>query len=316
MSKHTRSHRMRALVLSLFFLLSLAGVTQSTQPSSTVAATVNGETITLAELDGALSANLPVIPLSVTQRRQLRAALLNDLIDDRLLKQYLAKNGPKVDPAEIDAQLKAFTAQLAKDNQTLPEYLKKTGLTEVQLRADWTASIQLSALVQQQTTDAQLKAYHAANRDYFDKVEVRVSHIIIRWSKGALPGERATVREKMQAIRADLTSGKIDFATAARRFSQDPTGKNGGDLGFVLRRGQELEEPLAKVAFAMKVGEISDLLETSSGIHLLAVTNRKPGTQTTFEESVLEVLELYTEDYRVELVAKLRKEGQIRISLP
>jgi peptidyl-prolyl cis-trans isomerase C len=310
---------MRSLCFSIFALLILLsgnGFTQPTPPASTVVATVNGEAIALADLDHALSANLPIIPLTINQRKQLRSALLNDMIDDRLLKQFLAKNGPKVNPAELDAQLKAFVAELAKDHQTFAEYLKKTGQTEAQLRADWTASIQLSTLVQQQTTDAQLKAYHAANRDHFDKVEVRVSHIIIRLSKGVLPGERATALEKMRSIRADLAAGKMDFATAARKFSQDPSGRNGGDLGFVLRRGQELEEQLAKVAFAMKVGEISDLLETSAGIHLLTVTDRKPGTPSTIEKCALEVLEFLTEDYRTELIAKLRREGQVRISLP
>lgn len=285
-------------------------------PASTIVANVNGETITLADLESTLSNNLPAIPLTLNQRRQLRAALLNDLIDDRLVKQFLAKKGTKVEPAELDEQMKAFTTQLAKENQTLSDYLKRTGLTEAQMRADWTASMQLSNYVQQQTTDAQLRAYHAAHRDYFDKVEVRVSHIIIRVSKGALPGERATAREKIQSVRAEMMAGKINFAAAARKFSQDPSGRDGGDLGFVLRRGQELEEPLAKVAFAMKVGEISDILETNSGLHLLTVTDRKPGTPTTVEKSVLEVLEMYTEDFRTELVAKLRKEGQVRITLP
>ncbi|HEV3439524.1 MAG TPA: peptidylprolyl isomerase, partial [Gemmata sp.] len=259
----------------------------------------------------------PVIPLTIAQRKQLRAALLNDMIDDRLVKQFLAKNGPKVDPAELEAQMKAFAAQLVKENQTLAEYLKKAGQTEAQLRADWTAAIQLSNYVQQQATDDQLRAYHAANRDHFDKVEVRVSHIIIRVSKGALPGERATAKEKMQAIRADLAVGKIDFATAARKFSQEPTARTGGDLGFILRRGQEeLEEPLVKAAFAMKVGGISEVLETSSGIHLIAVTDRKPGMPTMIEKCAGEVLEAFIEDYRTELIARLRKEGQIRISLP
>jgi len=311
---------MRSLDLPVFAVLiafSGNGLTQTVPPASTVAATVNGESITLADLDAALNANLPVIPLTIAQRKQLRAALLNDLIDDRLVKQFLAKNGPKVDPAELDAQMKAFAAQLMKENQTLAEYLKKAGQTEAQLRADWTAAIQLSNYVQQQATDDQLRAYHAANRDHFDKVEVRVSHIIIRVSKGALPGERATAKEKMQAIRADLIAGKMDLATAARKFSQEPTARTGGDLGFILRRGQEeLEEPLVKAAFAMKVGTISEVLETSSGIHLIAVTDRKPGMPTMIEKCAGEVLEAFIENYRTELIAKLRKEGQIRIALP
>ena len=307
-------------ILGVLFVVSEHGFSQTTPATptaSTVAATVNGETIALAELDAALSANLPVIPLTIPQRKQLRAALLNDLIDDRLLKQFLAKNGPKVDPAELDEQMKAFTTQLVKENQSLVEYLQRTKQTEAQLRADWTAAIQLSALVQEKATDDQLRAYHAANRDHFDKVEVRVSHIIIRASKGTLPGERATALEKMRGIRADLVAGKMDFATAARKFSQDQTARNGGDLGFIFRRGQEeLEEPLVKAAFAMKVGELSDILETGSGIHLILVTDRKPGKPTTVEKSIHEVLEAFTDDYRLELIAKLRKDAQIRISLP
>jgi peptidyl-prolyl cis-trans isomerase C len=291
------------------------GLTQ-TPPASTSVATVNGETIALAELDAALNANLPVIPLTLAQRRLLRSALLSDLINDRLVKQFLAKNAPKVDQAELEAQLKVFTAQLAKENQSLADYLKKNNLSEAQLRADWIAMIQLSALVQKQVTDAKLRAYHAANRDHFDKVEVRVSHIIIRVHKGSPPGEIATAREKIQTIRSDVVAGKLDFAAAARKYSQDPSGRTGGDLGFVLPRGQELEEPLAKVAFALKVGEISEPVETSSGIHLIAVTDRKPGTPSTVEKSIVEILELYTEDYRTELIAKLRREGQIRITLP
>lgn len=310
---------MRSLSLTAFtVLVTFAGMgqAQTNPPTSSIAAMVNGEPITLVDLDTALNANLPAIPLTVAQRKQLRVALLNDLIDDRLVKQFLAKNGPKVDPSELDAQMKAFTAQLLKENQTLAEYLKKTNQTEAQLRADWTASIQLSNYIQQHTTDDQVKAYFAANRDHFEKVEVRVSHILIRVSKGALPGERATAKEKMQAIRADLVAGKMDFPTAARKFSQEPSARAGGDLGFILRRGQEeLEEPIVKAAFAMKVGDLSEILETSSGFHLLVVSARKPGIPTTVEKCVVEVLEALTEDYRNELIGKLRKEGQIRIML-
>jgi parvulin-like peptidyl-prolyl isomerase len=310
---------MRSLALPIFAVLAIfagTGIAQTVPPATTVVATVNGETIALGELDNALSSNLQIFPLTVAQRKQLRSALLSDLIDDRLVKQFLAKNGTKVEPAELDAQMKALNEQLAREKMSLSEYLKKTGQTEAQLRADWTAAIQLTNYVQQQATDDQLRAYHAANRDHFDKVEVRVSHIIVRVSKGALPGEHATAKEKLRAVRSDLIAGKIDFASAARKFSQEPSARTGGDRGFLLRRGMEMEEPLVRAAFAMKVGEISDLLETNTGFHLIAVTDRKPGTPTTVEKCVVEILEAYTEDFRTELIAKLRKEGQIRVTLP
>ncbi len=173
---------MRTLALSFAVSLSFVGdaLAQAPLPASTVAATVNSEPITLAELDGALNANLPQIPLTAAQKKQLRASLLYDLIDDRLVKQFLSKNGPKVDPEELEAQLKAFTAQLQMEHQTLAEYLKKSGLTESQLRADWTAAIQLTNYVQQQATDDKLREYYAANRDHFDKMEVRIAHLPVR----------------------------------------------------------------------------------------------------------------------------------------
>jgi peptidyl-prolyl cis-trans isomerase C len=292
-----------------------SGVSTPGSPAE-VAATVNGEAITVAELDAALKANLPSVPLTAADRRQLRAALLNDLIDDKFLKQFLAKHGPKVDPAEIEAQMTALKASLVRENRTLADFLKQTGQTEAQLRDFWATQIQLANYVKQHATDDKLRAYHAANRDHFDKVEVRVSHVVIRVGKSATPVERAAAKEKLQAVRADLAAGKTTFAAAAKKFSQCPSALKGGDLGFVPRRGLPEDEPLAKAAFALKVGGLSEVVETDYGVHLLTVTDRKPGTPSVLEKCVVEVLEAYTEDYRVELVAKLRKEGQVKVMLP
>ncbi len=282
----------------------------------TVAATVNGQAITLSELDAVLRVALPDTPLTARQRWRLRAAILDDLVDDKLLEQFLSKSGPKVDPAELDAQLRALTAQLIRENQTLAQYLKTTGQTEAQLRAIWGLQNQLAGYVKQQVTDAQLQAYHAANRDYFDKVEVRVSHIVVRVSKDLPAPERAGMKEKLQALRNDIAGGKIDFNTAARKFSQCPSGLKGGDLGYIPRRGLPENEPLAKAAFALKIGGLSEVIESDSGFHLVTVSDRKVGTASTWEKSLIEVLEAYTDDYRDQLVAQLRKEAQIKILLP
>jgi peptidyl-prolyl cis-trans isomerase C len=309
---------MRSILFSALVPLVVSPV--AAEPPATgadVAATVNGQPIALAELDAAIDASFrPGTPLTAAQRKHLRAAIIDDLIDEALVRQFLAKHGPKVDPADLDAQMKALAAQLVKENRTLADYLKQTRQTEAQLRAAWTAQLQLDAYVKQQVTDEQLKAYHAANRDHFDKVEVRVSHVVTRIGKSAPPAERAIVREKLQAVRADIAAGKLDFATAAKKFSQCPSAKAGGDLGFVVRRGLPEDEPLARAAFAMKVGGLSDVVETDYGFHILTVTDRKPGTPSVLEKCVVEVLEAYSDDYRIELVKKLRKEGQIKVTLP
>jgi peptidyl-prolyl cis-trans isomerase C len=308
---------MRVAILAALLALPgpvLAQAQPATQPD--IAATVNGQAITLAEVDAALNASLPQSPLSIHQRKQLRATVINDLIDDVVLKQFLAKNAPKADQDELEAQMKALAAELVKENRTLADYLKQTGQTEAQLRATWAMQNQLTAYVKTQVTDAQLKAYHAANRDYFDKVEVRVNHIMFRVNRNFQPAEKAAAKEKLEALRSAIIAGKIDFATAARKYSQCTSAKSGGDLGFIFRRGLPEDEPLAKAAFAMKVGELSGVIETEYGLHLVAVTDRKPGTPSVLEKCIVEVLEAYTDDYRDELVKKLRKEAQIKITLP
>jgi parvulin-like peptidyl-prolyl isomerase len=290
-------------------------VAQEESPDS-IAAKVNGETIALVEVDAALKAGLPSAPLTTSQRRNLRRAILEDLIDDKLLRQFLVKHAPKVEPVELDAQLAALKASLIKENCTFEEHLRRSNQTESQLRDAWTVRIQLANYVKQIATDEKLKAYHAANRDHFDKVEVRVSHILIRLGRDATQVDRAAAREKLQRIRAEVSSGRLSFPAAARKYSQCATGLKNGDLGFIRRRGLPEDEPLARAAFGLGVGGLSDVIESERGFHLLMVTDRKPGTPSILEKCVVEVLEAFAEDTRAELVKKLRKESSVRIMLP
>lgn len=301
-----------------FALVALAAATvtvaQPPKPDAATAATVNGEPIALADVDAVLKHTLPLSPLNAAQRRQMRLEVLSDLVDDVLLRQFLRKNGPKVDPAEIDAQLKAYTEKLKTEGKTLAEWLRATGQTEAQVREAWTTAMQLTGYVKGVATEEQLKAYFVANRDHFDRVEVKVRHVMIRGGRTAV--ERAAAKEKATALRADLAAGKLDFATAAKKFSQCPSAPAGGDLGYIYRKGGLMEESFAKAAFALKVNELSAVVETEFGFHVLQVTDRKPGTPTTYEKSATDVLDTYADDYRAELIAKLRKQGQIVVSVP
>jgi len=79
--------------------------------------------------------------------------------------------------------------------------------------------------------------------------------------------------------------------------SQCPSAPRGGDLDFIARKWM-VEEPFAKAAFAMKVGDLSDIVTTDFGLHLILVTDRKPGTATTFEQVADEVRECVLEELR------------------
>ncbi len=301
------------LALTAFVLATFA---LAQQPSANVAATVNGESITLAEVDVILKNTLPLTPLTAAQKRQMRIEVLSDMVDDLLLRQFLRKNGPKVEPAEIDAQLKAFAEKLKQEGKSLADFYKETGQTESQVKESWTTAMQLTGYVKSNTTEEQLKAYFNANKDHFDRVEVKVRHVVLRAGKNATPVERAAAKEKLEAIRVELAAGKLDFATASKKHSHCPSGPTGGDIGTLYRKGGLVDEAFAKAAFALKPGELSGVVETDFGLHILQVTDRKPGTPSTYDKAATDVLDTYTDDFRAELIAKLRKQGQIQISVP
>lgn len=259
--------------------LSAATVALSQPPAATnsdVAATVNGESIALADVDALLKSTLPLTPLTAAQKRQMRIEVLSDMVDDLLLRQFLRKNGPKVDPGEIDAQLKAFGEKLKADGKTLADFYKLTGQTEAQVRESWTAAMQLTGYVKSNTTEEQLKAYFNANKDHFDRVEVKVRHVVLRVGKNAAPVERAAAKEKLEAVRAEVAAGKLDFAAAAKKHSHCPSAPTGGDIGYIARKGGLVDEAFCKAAFALKPNELSGVVETDFGFHILQVTDRKP----------------------------------------
>lgn len=308
---------MRRWIRGICLLIWLASGSQAAEPPQPViAAIVNGEEIPLSRVDDFIRTKLAIIPVTDSELKRLRAEVLNDLIDDVLLRQYLAKHAPKVEPGEIDRQLAAFAESLSRKGSSLAKYLKETRQTEAELRESWTLTLRLDHYVRETITEDQLKQYHAANKEHFDRAEVKVSHILIRVSSNATPVEKAGAKEKLQAIRKELANGKLDFAAAARKHSQCPSAAGSGDLGWLTRKASLMDEAFCKAAFALKKpGEIGGPYETELGYHLILMVDRRPGTPSVFEKCAEEVRELYADDLRAVLASRLRKEAQVQNKL-
>src|SRR5262249_35046207 len=97
--------------------------------------------------------------------------------------------------------------------------------------------------------------------------------------------------------------------------SQGPTADKGGDLGYVPRKWM-VEEPFARAAFAMEAGQVSDVVETEFGLHLIKVTDRKAGPGSDFAKIKEDVLHVCIEDMYMNLLGQLRKSAKIEINLP
>jgi peptidyl-prolyl cis-trans isomerase C len=280
------------------------------------AAVVNGEPIFYADVDAILKLQQPgKTPPTEAQRRLMQHEALEMLMDDVVLRQFLKKNAPDIAPdveakkfAELEAGLKA-------QKRTLQDFLRETGETEQQLRIDIHKMLQWAAYVSKSVSEEDLKRYFTEYRDYFDRVTVRVSHILIRVAPTALPAEREQARARLLELRQQIASGKLDFAEAAKKYSQCATAPTGGDIGFIPRKWA-VEEAIARAAFALKVGELSDVIQTDYGFHLLKATDRKPGLPADYALIKDEVRETYVEDMRQAVLAQERKTAHIEVNMP
>jgi parvulin-like peptidyl-prolyl isomerase len=301
---------MRTLMLLLIPSITLAA-------ESPIVATVNNEPIRLDEVDTVLKRrSITTSPLTATQTKDLRAEILQTLIDDRLLRQFLKQHGPTIPPADLERHMQGLAISLRRQNRTLAEFLKETGQTEPQLREQWQTLLQLQKLLDSQATDAELKKYFETHREAFENGTIRISHIVVRLSAMATLTERAAANEKLKKLRAEITAGKRTFAAAAKKHSICPSAALGGDLGFITRKDASVDEALAVAAFQLKVGEVSEPVDSDDGVHLVTVTERKSGKATTFERVRDQVRDVYTNDVRQNLLAKLRKQATITLTLP
>ena len=156
---------------------------------------------------------------------------------------------------------------------------KQAYLTEPQVKLRYITFLNEQALTTTQLSDQEIEQYYNLNPDKFSTPEQRQARHILLRSDPKDSGElQAAKRKKLETILALAKAGK-DFSQLAKEHSEDASGKNGGDLGF-FSKGQ-MVPPFADAAFALKEGEISSIVETQFGLHLIKLEKIKPAQVTT-----------------------------------
>ncbi len=282
----------------------------------TVVATVNGQTVTMAEVNTVLKARPLPVELPEAKKKEMVAQVVYMLIDGRLWEQYLHKNGPRVDKAEVEKRMAELREAVKKAGKTMDDYYKDSGQDEAGVRAGIVSVLQWDAIARAKISDADVKRYYDENKDFFDGVTVRASHIMLKVPANAPDADKQAARDKLLAIRAHVVAGQLDFAEAARRYSQCVTAPDGGDLGLFPRK-MVVDENIARAAFALPVNGVSDVVATDYGLHLIKVTERRPGDQPSDFAKIKDVVrDFCTEELRLAVLAQQRKAADVKITLP
>lgn len=311
----------RRVVFKIAFALGLVGAsfsfsqTPQTAKYPQVVAQINGEQITGAELENVLKMMGPSpIQVPANTKRQMERDALAMLIDDMLMQQFIRQSTTAVPEEVVTQKVTDFSNDLRKQGKSLQDFCKETMQTEAQLKRTFRLKLQWANFAASKITEEQVQNYYIQNKDFFDNNTINVSLIIMRTPPGTSAGERAKLKDTMGQVKAVIASGKMDFATAAKTYSQDPSGPQGGNLGFIPRKFA-LEEPLAVAAFRLAPGQMSDVLETEMGIHLIRVNDRKQGQPSDFKKIKEDVREFCSEEFFQETLARQRKAARIQVML-
>ncbi len=256
---------------------------------SALAATVNDEPIYWSEVDQEVAR--AAIQFNVTlsgaegdkQRAELTGAMIDRLIDERLIVQAARQRGVEANDTQVSAEMARITEQLGGE-QGLQAALSQRNLTMADaqriVRLTLTVRALMPLVTQATVAEDEVRKFFAERHAQFDQAEqVRASHILIRASS---PQEEGRARQTILLIQGRLAKGE-KFADLAKQYSEDPGSKNnGGDLGYVAK-GSVVPE-FEKVAFSLKPGAVSPPVKTQFGYHLILVAEHKPAHQATLEE--------------------------------
>jgi parvulin-like peptidyl-prolyl isomerase len=209
------------------------------------------------------------------ERQQLEAAVLEQLIDEHLLRSQLAARLIQVSPTEIDAGLQRIQGQLAARGTTLEAFLAASGRDEQALRDQIELEVGLEKYVRQRMTAEALESLFEEKRREFDGTRLRVSHILFRPVITDADGIARLVKQA-EAVRRDVLQGRITFEDAARRDSAAPSRHRGGDIGWIGRDGP-MSEVFSKPVFELAKGAVSKPFVSQVGIHVAKVTDVEPG---------------------------------------
>ena len=243
---------------------------------------------------------------------KLEEKALDQAIGAKLLLDQAAKLDLPVSAADIDAEVAKVDDQVGGE-ENYRKALSAQGISEETFRKELEKGAKVNKLVEQacssvaDPTDDEVAAFYAAHKaEYVAPEQVLCQHILVKGTDDA-------ALDKIKDIRARIVDGKADFAEEAKRHSDCPSGQQGGSLGW-FGRGMMVPE-FDKAAFEMKKGEVSGVVTTQFGYHIIYKADQRGGGQQTLVDVHDQIRDLLRHEARGRAmdayVAELREKASV-----
>ena len=216
--------------------------------------------------------------------QELRQRSLEELINQQVLLEYARQETIEVEDRNVDMQLDQSLESITQQYGSLEEAAKIFGVDRRKIRSYYEDQIRNNMLIEQvkyelfndiKVSRREVEEFFVTWQDSFPDKNPQVDFSILSLQVKAGAAQKAILRQRLDSLKQAISDGSTTFADAAREFSQDPgSAVNGGNLGFVGRG--VFVKPFEEAAFSMEVGELSDIVESGFGLHLLRLEDKRP----------------------------------------
>lgn len=231
--------------------------------------------------------------------------VLKQMIETEILMRIIKAEKIKLEKGFLDSEIESIIAQYFESEEDFYSYIAGQGFTKESFREDYEKSLIQKRYydeiisVKVEVTDNEIQTFYDEHPEYFQKEEsVVASHILVEVGADFTEAQKRDAMSRIKDILAKARRGE-DFAGLAREYSEGPSSVDGGDLGE-FTRGQMVPE-FEEAAFALDPGEISDVVETQYGYHIIKLFEKNPASVMPLDDEIFSQIQAYLVDNKAQI---------------
>ncbi len=288
----------RQLFIFTLICFLILSVTACAAPSEeNVVAKINERTVTYGQFSKyyiLLTGSKPDAGEDSEETQQLKSNVLDKIVELEIIKDYLTQNNISIDTVEMEKQYTAYKDSI-KDDADAQKFLEENSISDEFLKqviSDQFYVEKFSNTIVEEIEDPETEAekYYDSHKDQFFLDQVKASHILVK------------TKEEAEEIKQKLDTGD-NFEELAKEHSIDGSAQAGGDLGY-FSKGR-MVKPFEDAAFALEIGEISDIVQSQFGFHIIKVTD-KINEMPSLDEIYNQVLTAMYNDYALQRLDEIK----------